>query len=150
MAEASVVASLYHLLLKSATGREGPKRYNVVGKFGGPATAVKRMPEGTPSGHATVFYSMLAVSEAYFERQEVSWLGHLMGLYLCVGLIHNDQHFLSDVLWGAPLGYYIGKSVAHNRLGVSASKEKKVDLMPYWHPNLGPALQVAFNPGFFL
>ena len=30
-------------------------------------------------------------------------------------MLYNNQHFISDVIWGAPMGFFIGKWMLENR-----------------------------------
>ena len=48
-----------------------------------------------------------------------TWWGDVLGWsinsYVAVSLIYNDQHYISDIIWGAPLGYFVGKWVSKHR-----------------------------------
>ncbi len=85
---------------------------------------------GFPSFHTSSTFAMAAVLDEYY--------GPKIGLptYAMAGLIgwsRIDQrdHDLSDVVFGAVLGYVIGKSVAGRHLRGDSS----VRILPYLHPN---------------
>lgn len=97
---------------------------------------------GFPSYHATSSFSLAAVLDEYY--------GHRAGLpaYALAGLISwsridERDHDLSDVIFGAALGYVIGKSVA----GTHLTGDGRVRLLPYLHPvdgSSGLMLDVAY------
>jgi hypothetical protein len=87
---------------------------------------------GFPSYHTSSSFAMAAVLDEYY--------GHRAGLpaYTVAGLIgwsriDERDHDLSDVVFGAALGYVIGKSVAKNHL----CKDSRVRIFPYTHPTDG-------------
>lgn len=69
-------------------------------------------PYGWPSGHTSASFAFASVLDAYY--------GHLVGLpaYTVAGLvawerIDDREHDLSDVIFGAALGYVIGRTVSN-------------------------------------
>ena len=87
---------------------------------------------GFPSYHTASSFAMAAVIDEYY--------GHRAGLpaYTVAGLIgwsriDERDHDLSDIVFGAALGYVIGKSVAKNHL----CKDSRVNIFPYTHPTDG-------------
>ena len=87
---------------------------------------------GFPSYHTSSSFAMAAVLDEYY--------GHRAGLpaYTLAGLIgwsriDERDHDLSDIVFGAALGYVIGKSVAKNHL----CKDSRVNIFPYTHPTDG-------------
>lgn len=71
--------------------------------------------QGFPSGHTASSFAMAAVVDEYYGP----WAG--VGAYTVAGLvgwqrIDSRNHDLSDVLFGASLGYVIGHTVAKNHL----------------------------------
>lgn len=84
---------------------------------------------GFPSSHTSSTFSMAAVLDEYY--------GPRVGLpaYALAGIvgwtrIDGQDHDLSDVAFGAALGWVIGKSVARNNL----CRDTRVNIIPYHHP----------------
>ena len=93
---------------------------------------------GFPSYHTASMFSISAVLDEYE--------GHLVGvpMYIFSGLIgfariYMRDHDLSDVVFGAVMGYVIGKSVA----GKALYDDSHVHILPYVHPTDG-------SPGIML
>ena len=93
---------------------------------------------GFPSYHTASMFSISAVLDEYE--------GHLVGvpMYIFSGLIgfariDTRDHDLSDVVFGAVMGYVIGKSVA----GKALYDDSHVHILPYVHPTDG-------SPGIML
>lgn len=87
---------------------------------------------GFPSYHTASSFAMAAVLDEYY--------GHQAGLpaYTVASLIgwsriDERDHDLSDIVFGAALGYVIGKSVAKNHL----CKDSRVRIFPYTHSTDG-------------
>ena len=92
---------------------------------------------GFPSFHAASSFTVAAVlDEHYGPRAGVP-------LYVLAGMISwsridERDHDLSDVVFGAALGYVVGKSVANQHLG----GDGRVRLLPYSHPENGAGLML--------
>jgi membrane-associated phospholipid phosphatase len=87
---------------------------------------------GFPSYHDASLFAISAVLDDY----EGHWIGYPM--YVLSGLvgfarIDTRDHDLSDVVFGAVLGYVIGKSVA----GRALYGDSRVHILPYVHPTDG-------------
>ena len=116
MIEALAVAQLYHLALKLVTGRDGPDNGTGAGVMGGPGVrAWRQFPAGTPSGHATSAYALLGVAVSFIEQPWARVALHLGALAFSVSLVVDNYHFVSDVLWGAALGYGVARWVVRRR-----------------------------------
>jgi len=81
-------------------------------KFAANTTRPNGNPYGWPSGHTSSSFAVAAVLDEYY--------GHWVGLpaYAVAGLvawerIDDREHDLSDVVFGAALGYVIGRTVSH-------------------------------------
>ena len=59
-----------------------------------------------PSMHAMVVFSLLPVLTKYLKMQKSFWLG--FGISVVFSRIYFGFHFLSDVVFGALFGYFIG------------------------------------------
>lgn len=58
-----------------------------------------------PSGHATVAFMIATLAAAYFPRWR--WPAYALAVFVALGRIALDKHFLSDVTVGATLGYLV-------------------------------------------
>ena len=113
--EAVTVAVSLHLVQKLLIGREGPTDGDGLGIIYGPTEGINLYPAGTPSGHTA---SVWAMSVVLMDQVDTWWgdiLGWTVNSYVAVSLVYNDQHYVSDIIWGAPLGYFVGKWVSKNR-----------------------------------
>ncbi len=82
----------------------------------GPANALAVFPSGTPSGHAATLYSLLSAGTAYFRPP--AWVqvgGHVLVAGLLAFHVVEHRHFLSDTVWGAAMGWYVGRWVVRHR-----------------------------------
>ncbi|MFO0947578.1 MAG: phosphatase PAP2 family protein [Planctomycetota bacterium] len=87
---------------------------------------------GFPSGHTSSSFAVAAVISEYYGPTA----GQIA--YVTAGLvgwsrIDNRNHDLSDVVFGAALGYMIGQTVAHHHL----LEEHNLSVAPYSDPNNG-------------
>jgi len=97
---------------------------------------------GFPSYHTSSSFAMAAVLDEY-EGPCVGVPAYLLAGLIGWSRIDERDHDLSDVIFGAAMGYLIGKSVARNHL----EGDSRVRLLPYAHPTEGSSglmLDVAF------
>lgn len=115
MAESVVVFHVYHVTLKVLIGREGPS-FQGEGRVLGPFQALGSFPSGTPSGHAGTLYASIGTAFAYFDPPAwVQGLGHLAVGTLTAFNVIDHGHYVSEALWGAAMGWYIGRWVVAHR-----------------------------------
>lgn len=115
MIEAFAVAQTYHNVIKLLSGRAGPKRPELEGEYFGPAQGYKLWPEGTPSGHMASMYSLLTVL-MYSVDHPAAWVGlNAFALVFGAALVGDDYHWLSDVIFGAAIGFGVGRWVVRHR-----------------------------------
>jgi hypothetical protein len=116
MAEALAVGQVYHVGLKFLIGREGPGDGSDEGRTLGPFRALRYYPAGTPSGHSATLFSLLSAGFAHFDAP--AWL-QVAGVAGVGGLVAfhvvDHKHYLSDTLWGAAMGWYVGQWVVRHR-----------------------------------
>jgi hypothetical protein len=116
MGEALAVTQVYHLTFKFLLGRDGPGDGDGQGRFLGPMNAFRVYPAGTPSGHAGTLYSMMAAGFAYFDPPWwVQGAGHLLVGSVVAFHVVDLRHFASESLWGAAMGWYVGRWVVRHR-----------------------------------
>lgn len=68
-----------------------------------------------PSMHAMAVFALLPILSRHLNRQKSFWIG--FGLLAVLSRIYFGFHFLSDVVFGALLGYFIGSQllILHER-----------------------------------
>jgi hypothetical protein len=116
MGEALAVTQIYHVTLKVLIGREGPQNGDGQGRVLGPFQALRYYPGGTPSGHAGTLYSLLGAGLAYFRPPLwVEVTGHVVAASLVVAHVMQHRHYLSESIWGATMGWSIGRWVVRHR-----------------------------------
>lgn len=115
MIEAFAVAQLYHQMFKLLLGRAGPNRPELEGHYFGPARSLELWPSGTPSGHMASMYALLSVVMHYWDHP-LLWVSlNAFALVFGAALVGDDYHWLSDVVFGAALGFCVGRWVVHHR-----------------------------------
>ncbi len=89
-----------------------------------------------PSGHTTEAFALASVIADHYDEKETWWVK--CSVYTVAGLVgvarsYHGAHFASDVLAGAMIGTWVGKSVvAHNQ----PLRSRKVVLLPETSPGL--------------
>lgn len=113
--ESLIVVQTYQLGIKLLLGREGPENGDGLGRILGPAWGYRLLPAGTPSGHAATLYGLIGVADTYFALPWLSIVLHTVGAALALTLVTDDYHYVSDVLWGAGMGYGVGHWIVRHR-----------------------------------
>jgi membrane-associated phospholipid phosphatase len=103
--------------------------------------AVRReRPDGSdnrsfPSGHASVTFATATVIERHLGWRK-SILGYAIASYVAMSRIHDNKHYLSDVVFGAAVGTIAGRTVVHHQADYWA-------FTPVAMPGGGVALMVS-------
>jgi len=63
-----------------------------------------------PSGHASVSFAVASVLERHFGYR-AAWPTYIVAGYVAASRLHDNRHFLSDVLFGSALGIASGWTV---------------------------------------
>ena len=66
-----------------------------------------------PSGHATVTFADATVIERHLGWR-YSIIGYAIATYVATSRLHDNQHWLSDVVFGAATGTIAGRTVVHH------------------------------------
>lgn len=147
LVEAFSVSELYHLGFKLLLGREGPKDGDGLGVIWGPTKALSLFPAGTPSGHAASVYALMGVLSAYWDNPWLTAGLQLFGLAFCGTMLIDDYHFVSDLVWGAALGWATGEWVVRHRSSrFHDVAQVPVRLMPVVEPRSGTVAVVLTAP----
>ena len=67
-----------------------------------------------PSGHAAVTFATATVIERHLGWRK-SVLGYAIASYVAMSRIHDNRHYLSDVVFGAAVGSIAGRTVVHHK-----------------------------------
>ena len=86
---------------------------------------------GWPSGHTSSTMTVASVVHEYYGLLPAAPLYALTGLVMYERMI-TGEHWASDVIFGAALGYVVGHTVAGNHVQVFG-----MDVIPYTDPYLG-------------
>lgn len=142
MLEAFGIAQVYQLGFKALLGREGPMQDGT--RLFGPPGFLHLFPAGTPSGHAATLYAMLSTVENFWRDARLSAALHLFGTLFCATLVTDEYHYVSDVIWGAAMGWFIGRWVVDHRASLPASsssvgrRSRATAPEALWIPEIAP------------
>jgi PAP2 superfamily protein len=81
--------------------------------------SVRRLrPDGSnrqsfPSGHAAITFATATVIERHLGWRKAV-LGYLIASYVAASRLHDNVHYLSDVVFGAAVGSIAGRTVVHH------------------------------------
>ena len=66
-----------------------------------------------PSGHSAVTFATATVIERHLGWRK-SVLGYAIASYVAASRLHDNRHYLSDVIFGAGVGAIAGRTVVHH------------------------------------
>jgi len=66
-----------------------------------------------PSGHATITFATATVIERHLGWRK-ALLAYGVATYVAASRLHDDKHWLSDVVFGAAVGTIAGRTVVHH------------------------------------
>ena len=66
-----------------------------------------------PSGHAAVTFATATVIERHLGWRKAA-IGYAVASYVAMSRIHDNRHYLSDVIFGAAVGTIAGRTVVHH------------------------------------
>ncbi len=66
-----------------------------------------------PSGHAAVTFATATVIERHLGWKK-SVLAYVIASYVAASRLHDNKHYLSDVIFGAAVGSIAGRTVVHH------------------------------------
>lgn len=88
-----------------------------------------------PSGHAAITFAAATVIERHLGWRKAA-LGYAIASYVAASRLHDNVHYLSDVVFGAAVGSIAGRTVVHHQADYWA-------LTPVAVPGGGVALLVT-------
>jgi len=98
LVQAQILTELLVQPLKFATRRTRPDGSNQ---------------QSFPSGHAAVTFASATVIERHLGWRK-SLLGYTIASYVAASRLHDNRHYLSDVVFGAAVGSIAGRTVVHH------------------------------------
>jgi membrane-associated phospholipid phosphatase len=127
--KAIIIAGSYSFVFKNIFQRKRPDASNPsdAGYWGGPFDGFQH--NSFPSGHTTVaFAAATALSTYYNDKFWVGLTSYSLATVVGISRIYSNDHWASDVLAGAVLGYSIGKLVANK-----TKKQSHFGFAPYYN-----------------
>ena len=125
--KAIIISGAYAVVIKQVFQRKGP--YDAkppdAGYWGGPFNGFQY--NSFPSGHTTLAFSAAAAISTFYKDK--LWIGitsYSLATMVGVSRIYDNNHWASDVVAGAVLGYAIGKLVANKQ-----RKQSHFSFLPY-------------------
>ncbi len=137
LTEATFLATSITVITKTVVGRGRP--YNQESQYSFNPFTFDNDYNSFPSGHTSLAfaYSTVMANEVDNAFWKIGWYS-LAGLVGYARIYHN-QHWFSDVLMGAAIGYFSGEFV--NNHDSNANEQTQLNIIPY--PN-GIAVQLRF------
>lgn len=149
MLEALGIVQFYHVSLKLLIGREGPYQGVGEGRVFGPTRVF--FPGGTPSGHTASAFAILVTAAEYYGTWPIRILAYVGASYMATSFAYNNQHFASDVIWGAMMGDTVARWVVRHRSSANRgpSLRPKLQASPMVVPG-GAGFSLSLSGGGFL
>ncbi|NLE47721.1 MAG: phosphatase PAP2 family protein, partial [Sandaracinaceae bacterium] len=149
MLEALGIVQFYHVSLKLLIGREGPYQGVGEGRVFGPTRVF--FPGGTPSGHTASAFAILVTAAEYYGTWPIRILAYVGASYMATSFAYNNQHFASDVIWGAMMGDTVARWVVRHRSSANRgpSLRPKLQAAPMVVPG-GAGFSLSLSGGGFL
>jgi hypothetical protein len=138
--ESLLYAGITTTILKSVIGRSRPYTNDGPYQFNG--FQLKTETTSLPSGHVTVAFAMSSVLAERIDNVYASIFLYSLAASTVFQRIYDDQHWASDTILAAVIGYTIGKAVVKFD---SDQKSSYVSVSSYYLPNgVGLNFQYSF------
>lgn len=119
--------------VKYVTGRSRPRDNDGVANFHWFSKGYPTSNSSFPSGHSTNAFALAAVISNHYDDIRVTYSSYTVAGLVGVARSYHGAHFASDILTGALIGTWVGKSVvARNK----QLRSGKVVLLPEIAPGL--------------
>ena len=107
-AESFLVSGLFSTIIKVGVGRHRPNKDNNSSQYDGFSTSNKSF----PSGHTTTAFAIATVvANEYEDVPLAAPLAYGVATLAGLSRINDNQHWASDVFFGAVLGYFTSKTI---------------------------------------
>jgi membrane-associated phospholipid phosphatase len=77
-----------------------------------------------PSGHATQAFALATVIASHYEQRWVQWLAYGVATGVGLSRVYHDAHWTSDVIAGAAIGAFVGRTV------VNTNRKERLSVRP--------------------
>jgi len=127
---ASVSAGLTTTIIKSVTGRSRPftnEGYNQFKLF-----QTENAQTSFPSGHVTVAFTLSSILSSRINNVYATVGLYTLAASTVMQRMYSDNHWLSDTVLAASIGYFIGKAVVKFD---DDSTENNIVVNAYYIPN---------------
>lgn len=138
-AEAFLAANAIGTFTKIAVGRGRP--YYGHGKRAFSPFSFKGANASFPSGHTTSAFSVASVFSASYASPVVGFLSYGAASAVALQRVYTNNHWPSDVFFGAVLGTVTGRAVV--RLSKEREKDSGVMLLPVLQPGFSGVTALA-------
>jgi len=136
-AESFLAANVVGTVVKTAVGRARP--YSGAGKHSFRPFSFNNDHASFPSGHTTSAFSIASVIAYRYDSVWVGLLVYGAAASSALQRAYSNNHWPSDVFFGAALGTVTGRLVAR-RTEERSAKPKSVTVLPVFSPELSGAL----------
>lgn len=139
-AKTVAIAGLVGFTIKQLTGRQRPNHGDSPDPRAWSGPFKGEVGSSFPSMHtATAFATASFLSSAYPNKKWIGVSTYSMAALVGLSRLNDDRHWASDVLFGAVIGYGIGKLVHSNML-----KRANIKMLPVSRAGLGITLIKEF------
>lgn len=108
--ESLAISGAFTWTIKLTAQRQRPFTGEAPSSWNGPS--LKMADYSFPSGHSTAAFSIASVlAEEYGTNPYVPPIAYGLATLTGLARIYDDKHWASDVLFGAAIGYFVGKAV---------------------------------------
>jgi membrane-associated phospholipid phosphatase len=111
LAEALFYSGITTILLKTVLGRSRP--FTNDGAFHFKLFQTDNAHTSLPSGHITVAFAVSSVLASKIENPYASVLLYSLAGSTFIQRIYSDDHWLSDSILAASIGYFVGRAVVN-------------------------------------
>ncbi len=109
--ESLAISSVSVASLKFLVGRARPHAWEGSQSFHPFSTSHRYT--SFPSGHASAAFSVAASIAGESDNQIIDILAYSLASLAALSRVHDEAHWMSDVLVGSALGYFIGRGVVN-------------------------------------
>ena len=92
-----------------------------------------------PSGHVTSAFSLASAITEQYRQRIVLFISYSLAVAVAYSRMNDDVHFLSDVFFGACVGYFVGKFIVRfnqnknsYKIKIETSSEEKGAKLSYY------------------
>jgi len=109
-AESFVLSGAVGQVIKYSVGRHRPKTGDSPWTWDGPQIEHSSS-KSFPSGHTTVAFAIATTLILTVRQKWVGGLGYFLAVLTAITRVVKKQHWTSDVLFGAIIGYFVARQV---------------------------------------